>query len=317
LAFGLDEDMDYPVGCGAVGAEKDGKAVGGRNDSRPPFSPGEPMMNTHRKTLASDCLVLVAVLSCFSGCTSTGRRNLTDSVVVVARPALARQDIRFILELKDTREEVMLVDLGAFLASPAGGHLSRAVKSAIGDKRRKIEQTVGEAAAHPDEVILARPAQQQPYDDDNIVVYLKGRDGYHVYSRLAEINRVFAFKAMASDLKTIRYTHPFFDATVLDQLRAALEEEGIELRNIDLSRAEIEELKTLAAAGILERKLRTLGGDEPVLTGALLKNNRSPKLTRALRDASVFERIISCGDPEVIRALLYLVANEAIELSHP
>ena len=279
-------------------------------------------MNVHRRSLTVGSLMLIAVLSCASGCASTAHRNVTEAVVVTASPSLTRENVRFILELRNERKEVALDGIDAFLGTEAGSRLAYSVKSSIKSKRRKVEQTLAEAASAQDnDLILARPDKQRPYADDNIVVFLNGRDGYHVYSCLAEINQLFSHREIESDLKTIHYTHPHFDDAVLEKLRAKLEDASLKIKNTVLSSSETANLKTLAAAGILERKLRALGialdGDQPLLTTGLFARCRSPKITRALQNQPVFEQVIRSGAPDVIRALVYLVNHEVVELDYP
>jgi|CXWL01.1.fsa_nt_gi hypothetical protein len=87
------------------------------------------------------------------------------------------------------------------------------------------------------------------------------------------------------------------------------------------SKPEVERLKTEAATRVLERYLRDNGlplpEGSPLLTSGLLSSMRSPKLTGALKDRSVVERVLQDHNPNALRALVFLVSRNVIELGYP
>ncbi|MFQ5424297.1 MAG: hypothetical protein ACE5F9_10000 [Phycisphaerae bacterium] len=264
------------------------------------------------------CTVPMAV--CMSGCTTAGSRNIKEAVSVASRPSLTEKDVRFILELRQNRTEIALSDVDEFLSGPESAHVGYSVKADLKHKKRKLQETLAKAIATVDAgCAVTRPDPEHAFTDDNIVVYLRGREGCRVYFSYGEIDALFAYPEVTEDLATVRYTNPLFETGTLDLLKASLKERHIETPNLALPEGRLKQLKSLAAAGVLERKLRSLDvpltGDTLLLASGLFVPRHSPKLTDALGDKDVLERVLSCGEPNVIRALVYLINNDVVELS--
>lgn len=278
-------------------------------------------MNMYLSLRTAMSLSLPAVAMVLSGCAPGAHRNVVEAVVVTATPSLVEAGVRFGLELRDSRQEVALSEVTAFLASDEASRLRRNIKAELRRKQRKLQETLSKAKEQsPEEVILARPDADRPYSDSNLVLYLKGQPNFHVYFSSAEIDQILAYRKLTDDLDAIEYSHPLFESRILGALVARLGASGIDVKNAAMSKAEHERLKTLAASGILEQKLRELGakftGDLPVLTTDFFGRTRSPKLAQALQDRVLFEQIIRCNDPNVIRALVYLVDSDVVKLAH-
>ncbi|MFQ5429581.1 MAG: hypothetical protein ACE5E1_04645 [Phycisphaerae bacterium] len=278
------------------------------------------MTGSRYRTTKSGGLVISALLACASGCADGGSRNIQEAVTVVSGPALSEANVRFVLELRQSRKEIALADVDAFLSGDASTDLGYGVRADLRRKSRKLRETLAEATAAAGEgLAITRPDRERPFSGGNLVVYVRGRDGFHAYCSSREVDGLFAYPEVADDLTTVRYTHPLFDVAVLDRLKAGLKERQIETPNIALSADRLEALKCRTATGILEKKLRSLGmtmSDEaPLLASATFGRTCSPKLTRALSDAAALEGLISCGEPEVIRALVYLVNADIVEIS--
>ncbi|MBN2563778.1 MAG: hypothetical protein JXQ75_22905 [Phycisphaerae bacterium] len=256
-----------------------------------------------------------------SGCGPSASRNTRETVSVTVGPSLKEADVRFILELREERVDVALPDVEAFLAGGESSRLSRAVRADLEDKKGRLCRTLPEAARHgPGEAIVLRPNKELPFGGDNVVVFAKGRQGFRVYFSLQEIDDIFAMKEIAEDLSTVRYTNPSFSPGVLDTLEAQLTKHSIETPNLAVSSDEMRRLKTRTASAILERTLRELGvsfdSEVPLLASDGLGKTRSPRLTAALRQRSRIEQVISSHEPAVVRALVYLVAADVIELDN-
>ncbi len=280
------------------------------------------MMNMHSCLGVAKGLSLATFGILLSGCVSGTHRNVREAVVVIASSSLADADVRLALELRDSREEVALPEVTAFLASDETSRLSWNIKADLRLKQRKLQETLSEAREQlPEEVIFTRPDKGRPYSDSNLVLYLKGHPDFYVYFSSAEIDQILAYRKLADDLDTVDYTHPLFDSGTLAALAARLGALRIDVKNAAMSKGEHEKLKALAASGILEHKLRELGakftGDLLVLATDFLGRTRSPKLAQALQDRALFEQIIRCNDPNVIRALVYLVDSDVVKLGHP
>jgi hypothetical protein len=55
----------------------------------------------------------------------------------------------------------------------------------------------------------------------------------------------------------------------------------------------------------------------PLLVSGPLSSTRSPKLTQALEDPAIVERVLQDRDPTTLRALVFLVNRKVIELDYP
>ncbi|MFQ5653197.1 MAG: hypothetical protein ACE5GW_00525 [Planctomycetota bacterium] len=267
------------------------------------------------------CAILL-LLSSLSACASTSQRNLRETVVVRADHPVTATNVEFILELKRSGERVPLAELDSYLSGDRAAGLPDSIRSSLEEKRRKVEETLPDAARLPmADVVIARPSEDLPFSSANIVAYVKARTRLHVFCSLDEIGEVLSWKEVAPDLRTVLFTHPSFEPSVLARLRAELEEAGVEPRQAQTSPSELKALRILAAAGRLERQLRetgaTLPEGTPLLITATLGQAHSPKLTAALRTEAALEQIIRCGDPDVIRSLVYLAGKGVIEIDVP
>lgn len=264
--------------------------------------------------------LLVAGGFCLFGCSAAGQRNLKDSVFVTAAPPLAEDDVKFVLELRDRREEFALSELEAFMASERAANLSGHVRSQVRERSGALRRTLTEARKGLGEgVAIIRPDLQRAYADGNIVVYLAGKSGVHVLFSCAEIGQLLAFHEIAEDLATIRYTHPAFHASRLLALRDRLSALGLNVPNLAFSASELEGLKTAAATRILERYLRESGlalvDRSPLLTSGPFTPMHSPKLTEAFKAPSVLEQLLQSHNTDALRALIFLVDRKVIELN--
>lgn len=258
---------------------------------------------------------------CLCGCTVV-QRNVADAVVVTASPSLEEKDVKFVLELRDGREEFAMSEADAFLASKRSARLSRDVRSQIQGRREALRSTVEQARqALSSGCAIIRIDPAKAYADGNMIVYVAGKSDIHVFFSCAEIGQLLALKEVADDLTSVRYTHPTFEAARLRVLRDQVAALGLKVGNVSFSGRELEQMKTEAATRIIERYLRERGlappGGPPLLISGLLAPARSPKLTEALKDPSALEQILRSNDPDVLRALVYLVGRKVVELEHP
>ena len=300
-----------------------GEATGQRKHARATHLYAEETLMSYcryRPILAR--VALIAAGFFIPGCTSAGHRNLSDVVIVTASPSLADGDVKIVLELRDGREEFSLGVSDAFLASDRAAKLSRAVRSQIRERCEALRLTMPRARREiSNGLAIIRPDPQRACANGNIVVYATGKSEIHVLFSCAEIGHLLAFKELADDLATIRYTHPAFDSTRLRALRDRVAALGLKVENVSLSRPELERLKTEAAARVLERCLRESGlalpDGLPLMVSGPLSSTRSPKLTAALKDPSVIEQLLRNHNPDVLRALVFLVNRRVIELEYP
>ena len=134
-------------------------------------------MNMHLCLGVAKGFSLAAFGILLSGCVSGTHRNVREAVVVTAMPSLAEADVRLGLELRDSREQVALPEVTAFLASDEASRLSWNIKADLRLKQRKLQETLSEAREQlPEEVIFTRPDAGRPYSDSNLVLYLKGQE---------------------------------------------------------------------------------------------------------------------------------------------
>jgi hypothetical protein len=267
-------------------------------------------------------VALIAAGFFIPGCASAGHRNLTDAIIVTASPSLADGDVKIVLELRDAREAFSLNESDAFLASDRATKLSRAVRSQLRERCQILRRTMPQARSElSDGLAMIRPDPQRAYGDGNIALYVAGKSDIHVFFSCAEMGQLLAFKECADDLATIRYTHPGFDSARLRALRDRFAALDLKVANLSPSKPELERLKTEAATRVLEHYLRDSGlplpDASPLLTSGPLSSTRSPKLTEWLKDASVVERVVQDHNPNTLRALLFLVNRNIIELDYP
>jgi hypothetical protein len=247
---------------------------------------------------------------------------MADAVVVTAPPSLEDGRVKFSLELRNSREEFALGEADAFLASERGAGLSRDVRSRLKERCQALRLTMGRAKQElSDGLAIVRLDPEKAYVDGNIVVYVAGKSDVQVLFSCAEIGQLLEFHEFADDLATIRYIHPAFDAGRLLALRDRVATLGLSVANVSFSSTAIEQMKVAAAARIIERYLREAGiappSDPPLLSSGLFAPARSPKLTEALKDPSALEQVLRSNNPDVLRALIYLIRREVVELEHP
>lgn len=267
-------------------------------------------------------VVLTAAGLIFTGCTTTGHRNLADAIIVTAPPSLIESETKIVLELRDDREDLLLSEVDAFLASERAAKLGRAVRSQLRERGENLRRTMPQARQEwTNGLAIIRPNPSRAFVDGNIVIYIANDSGVRVLFSRAEIGQLLASKECADDLATIRYTHPGFDSARLGVLRDRVAALDSKVENISPSKPEVERLRTEAATRVLERYLRDNGllrpEGSPLLTSGLLSSMRSPKLTEALKDRSVVERILQDHNPNALRAMVFLVNRNVIELGFP
>lgn len=267
-------------------------------------------------------VALIAAGFFIPGCTSAGHRNLSDAVIVTASPSLADGDVKIVLELRDAREEFSLTESDAFWASDRATKLSHAVRSQLRERCQTLRRTMPQARSElSDGLAMTRPDPGRAFADGNIVIYVAGKSEIHVLFSCAEIGHLLALKELADDLATIRYTHPGFDSARLRALRDRIAALGLKVENVSLSRPELDRLKTEAATRVLERYLRESGlalpDGSPLMVSGPLSSTRSPKLTAALKEPSVIEQLLRNHNPDVLRALVFLINRRVIELDYP
>ncbi len=270
-------------------------------------------------------LLLTAAGISLSGCTA-GYRNLTNTIIVTTTPALTETETKIVLELRNAREEVSLNGVEGFLASDAAAKLGWGERSCLLQRCRALRLTLPQARREwaqecADDLAIVRPDPDKAFADGNVVVYVAGKSGVHVLFSYAEIGQLLAFRRCADDLATIEYAHPAFDSARLLALRDRIASLGLNVAGLSPSKPELERLKTEAATRVLERCLRdrdpSSPDDAPLLTSGTLSPTRSPRLTAALKDPSAIERILRDHDPNALRALLFLLNRNIIELKYP
>lgn len=280
-------------------------------------------MNRRRDYRTAALVLLLPAGIGLSGCVAVEHRNLGEAILVRTSPAASETDTRLILELRDVREELPLNEVDAFLASPRSAALSRANRARLRECREALRRTLPQAGRElAAGVVILRPDPDRAWADGNLVVYVPGRSAVRVLFSRAEIGQLLALKECTDDLAAIRHTHPEFDSERLRDLRDRAAALGLKVANLSPSEVELEHLQTEAATRVLERRLREDGvplpGDSPLLTTSGLRSSpRSPKLTAALKDRSVVERVLHDGDPDTLRALVFLVRRNVIELDYP
>ncbi|TWT40355.1 hypothetical protein RAS1_40630 [Phycisphaerae bacterium RAS1] len=279
-------------------------------------------MKLGRDGRAVACVLLLVVGIGVHGCASAGHRNVTEAIIVTTTPSMSEDETKLVLELRDAREELSLGEVDAFLASDRAARLSRANRSQLLERRQAVRQTLPQARRDlADGVAIIRPNPDGAADDGNIVVYVAGKSAVHVLFSRAEIGQLLASRECADDLTTLRYTHPGFDPAQLAVLRERVTALNPKVANLAPSKSELELLRAEAATRLLERCLRDaavpLPGGAPLLTSGPLTSMRSPKLTAALKDPSVVERILRDHNPDTLRALVFLVSRNIIELDYP
>ena len=261
-------------------------------------------------------------MSCSHAIVSTRSRNLTEEIIVENKGnQISESNILFVLELRQTRKEIEFGNLDNFLSSKESAELSRALQQELITKRQKISETISDAKnASGDSIIFVKINEREPYSDENIMLYLMGDDCYFLFFSLGEIDEIYAIshKVMRDDFETILCEHPNFNSSTLAVLKTELEEKNIKLKHAELSEKEIEKLKILTAAGILENELRNSGvqfkANEPLLRSGLFRKTYSPKLTIAFRDKSILEQIRNSDEVRVVKSFNYLVERRVIAL---
>ncbi len=277
--------------------------------------------------LALECriaahVLLIAGAIAVSGCSTAGHRNLGEAIVVTTGPSLGESETKLVLELRNGREELSLSEADAFLASDRAARLSHAIRSQLRERCQALRLTMPQARQElADGIAIIRPDPERACADGNMAIYVVGRSAVHVLFTRAEIGQLLAFKECDDDLATIRYTHPGFDSARLCALRDRVAALDLKVANLAPSKAELERLKTEAATRVLERYLRDAGlplpDSSPLLTSGPLSSARSPKLTGALKNPSVVERVLQDHKPNTLRALVFLVNRNVIELDYP
>lgn len=279
------------------------------------------MKYSFRHHLAAGGLAATLGLS-VCGCTSATHRNASDSILMTASPTSTEDHVTCVLELKDRREEFKLSESDAFLSSERAAKLGSRMKSDILRRREALRRTMtGAQIDLEDGIAICALDAQKPVSNDNAVIYVAGRPGIRILFSCDEVGELLALNEIGEDLATIRYTHPDFDPERLRALRDQLAALDLSVRNSTFSAAELDQKKTAAAARIIERDLRERGialpHDQALLTSGFLAATSSPKLTAALQDRAVVERILAANDPDLTRALIRLSRLHVVELSYP
>ena len=264
-------------------------------------------------------ILALSTSSCLADNISASYRNLTEKLFVINNGySITEKNIVFVMELIKTREEIEFDSVLAYLSS---GKLNRTFKSEILAKERKISATISDAKeASSGSIIFAKPDKNESYSDNNVVLYLKNHDCFYLYFSFDEIDEVFevAQEKMEDDLETISCLHPYFDSDILDALRKELDRLNIKLKHAELSEKEVEKLRILTSAGILENKLRNIGVKfktaEPLLKSGLWGRAYSPKLTLAFQDKTILEQIRSSSETKVVKSFNYLMGKKVIKL---
>ncbi|MBI4717379.1 MAG: hypothetical protein HY763_06215 [Planctomycetes bacterium] len=260
--------------------------------------------------------------SCLCGCASAPQRNTRESIVISAPREPTMEQVSCVLELRNGREELALTQTAAFLASERGAKLARRIQSELRRREHAVRETIAQARAElGGGVAVLRPDSKRPYADGNLVVYLAGKTNTRLLFSREEMAQLLAFHQVGDDLTTIHYTHPEFTSERLAALCNRLADLGLSVKNATLSAADLERMKTEAAARILERHLRRGGANLserlPLVTYGLLSPPTCPKLSAALKDAAAVDRLVRSNDPDCTRALLRLVRLRAVELACP
>jgi hypothetical protein len=257
-----------------------------------------------------------------SGCGAGGQRNLDDAIIVTTAPSLAEGETRLVLELRDAREEFPLTESDGFLSSERAARLNPALRSQLRERCQILRRTLPQARREmADGLAIIRPDAQRAHGDGNIAVYVAGKPDIHVFFSCAEIGQLLAWQECGDDLATIRYTHPGFDPARLGVLRDRVAALGLKVENVPPSPPGLERLRTEAATRLLERYLRENGvqmpDGSPLLVTGPLPSARSPKLTGALGNPSVMEQVLRSRNPDVLRALFFLVNRHIVDLPYP
>jgi len=279
------------------------------------------MISARECRVAAHVLLMAGAVA-LAGCATVGHRNLNDAIIVTTGPALAENETRLVLELRDGREELPLSEVDAFLATERAARLSRAIRAELAERCRLLRLSMPQARREfADGIAIIRPDPGKAYADGNMVIYVAGRSAVHVLFSRVEIAQLLAFKECDDDLATIRHAHPAFDPARLQSLRDRVADLDVTVENLSLSGTELERLKTEAATRVLERYLRdrgvTLSGGGPLLAASVFSPTRSPRLTAAFRDPSVLEQLLQDAHPNVLRALLFLANRDVVELNYP
>ena len=283
-------------------------------------------MNHSLKPSCVVCLLSFALMASLMGCSHaivlTQSRNTTEDILVENKSdQINEANIFFVLELRQTRKEIEFSNLESYLSSTESEDLSVTLQQELIAKRQKISETIVDASqASGDSIIFARIDEHKPYSNENILLYLMDDDCYFLFFSSSEIDEIYAtaLKVMQDDLETILFEYPNFTHNTLATLKTELEEKNIKFKHAELSEKEIEKLKLVTAAGILENALRNIGvqfkANEPLLQNGLFRKTYSLKLTTALKDKSVLEQIKNSDEASVVKSLDYLVERRVVVL---
>jgi len=256
-----------------------------------------------------------------AGCASTGQRNIREALVVTAPVSLRENEVDFALELRDERKSFTLDQVDDFLASDDAADLSGRMRKLIRTRAGKVNSTIDDARKRlSDGLAIVRPDADGPERSDNFVVYIENDDRVRLLFARDEIERIFSLRELADDMSTLRYTHPGFDQASLRALHDRAAAMNLGVGGLSPSQREMRKLKDEAATRVLERTLRGRGvalSNEPLLVTGTLRAAASPKLSEALHDRDVFEGLIKSENPDALRALVYVVDRDIVDLDHP
>jgi len=225
-------------------------------------------------------------------------RNSKESILVQnIGPEISKENITFILELTKRREELSFQQASTLPKSSA--KYSPAILEMIRTNVENISTTLDEVKNDSDIIKTAVVYDEKGWTDGNVIFYIPNADGYRIVSSFEEIETLVHWYAPAG-----------FEEGILkdvDNLLSAARKDNDGLKQLHKKKVTGKSLDD--ALGILESEIRRLGAEE---RGPILENGWSPKLTHALKDPIIFQKIKNSNDSTVKWAFEYLEKENVI-----
>lgn len=227
-------------------------------------------------------------------------RNSKESVLIQNMgPEISKDNITFILELKKRREELSFQEVSTLPKSSQ--KYSSAVLKMIRANVDNISATIDEIKNNSDVIKTAVVSSEKGWTDGNVIFYIPNADGYRIVSSFEEIERLVHW-----------YAHPGFEEGILQHVDNLLTEARKEDKSLrKLHEKKVTERSLNEALGILESEIRRLGAEEK---GPILENGWSPKLTHALKDPIILQKIENSNESAVKWAFEYLKKKDVIKI---
>ena len=205
-------------------------------------------------------------------------RNSKESILVQnIGPEISKENITFILELTKRREELSFQQASTLPKSSA--KYSPAILEMIRTNVENISTTLDEVKNDSDIIKTAVVYDEKGWTDGNVIFYIPNAPAGFEEGILKDV----------------------------DNLLSAARKDNDGLKKLHKKKVTGKSLDD--ALGILESEIRRLGAEE---RGPILENGWSPKLTHALKDPIIFQKIKNSNDSTVKWAFEYLEKENVI-----